>query len=372
MKELIEDESSKSFLRVPAPGEIVKGKVIGKEKSALFLELSNFGTGNVSGEEFFQAKDVLRDVEIGDEISVKILKVDTDDGLVDLSIIQAKEEVAWLELKERKTSNTAITVRISKANKGGLMSKIQGISAFLPVSQLSPEHYPRVESGDRAEILRKLQRFIGQEFKVKIIAIDPKQRSIILSEKAATLENKIETLKKYQVGDVVKGEIAAITDFGAFIKFPLAKGGKSLAAETLEGLIHISELDWQLIHDPAEVVQVGEKVETQIIDISNGKISLSLKALKEDPWKELPHQKGDEIEGEVMKFNPFGVFVKVGPKIQALCHISEFKNEQEMKDKLQIGNKYKFRISLIKPEEHKMILKLIEVSVKNSDENQTL
>lgn len=355
MKELIENEILKSFFKAPAPGEIVKGKIIGKEKSALFLELSNFGTGIVSGKEFFRAKELVRGVKTGDEISAKVLGMDNDEGFIELSIAKAKEEGTWLELKKRKNANETFSVEISKANRGGLMTEIEGIPGFLPVSQLSPKHYPKVEGGDLAEILKRLQKLIGQELKVRIIALNPKQKSLILSEKAAMFDDKIEILKKYKKGDIVEGKITGITDFGAFIKFPLDE-----TQETLEGLIHISELDWQLIRNPATVVKIGEKVSTEIIEISNGKISLSLKALKENPWQNLKYEKGEVIEGTVVSFNPFGTFVKIKPKIQALCHISEFKDEKEMKKRLEIGKKYKFKISLINPEEYKMILKLVK------------
>lgn len=355
MKEFIENEILKPFLKVPTPGEIVKGKIIGKEKSALFLDLGNFGTGIIHGKEFFQTKDAKGDLKIGDEISAKVIEIDTEGGFIELSATKAKEETAWLELKEKKKEDKSFLVKILKANKGGLMTKIEGITGFLPVSQLSPEHYPKVENGNQTEILRKLQKFIGQELNVKIIALDPKQKSLILSEKATILEDRIEVLKKYKVGDIVRGEITGIIDFGVFIKFPL---DKKSSKETLEGLIHISELDWQLIRNPSEVVKVGDVVEAKIIEISNGKISLSLKALKEDPWQDLKYKKGEVVKGEVVKLNPFGALVKIDPKIQGLIHISEFKNQKEMKEILKIGKKYKFRISLIAPEDHKMLLKL--------------
>jgi len=361
MKELIENEALRPFFKAPTPGEIIKGKIIGKEKSALFLDLGNFGTGIVGGKEFFQAKNILREVKVGDEISAKVLALDSDDGFVKLSIIKAKEETAWLRLKEKKDKDENFSVKIKKANKGGLMTDIEGIPAFLPVSQLSIEHYPKVEDGNQAEILKKLQKFIGQELKVKIIGLDQKQKALVLSEKAAMLGDQIETLKNYKVGDIVEGKITGITDFGIFIKFPL---DAQKPEEILEGLIHISELDWQLITDPGELFKINETVRAKIIKISNGKISLSLKALKKDPWQNLKYKKGETVEGEVVKFNPFGVFVKIKPtspkesEIQALCHISEFKNEEEMKKILKIGEKYQFQIFSIIPEEHKMILKL--------------
>jgi len=364
MKKLMEKQELQPFLKTPLPGEIVQGKIIIKDRTNLFLEISNFGTGVVRGKEFFLAKDILRDLKIGDEIPTKVITINSKDGLVEVSIAEAKQETTWFELQKNKTENKSFLVKALKANKGGLMVKLKGIPGFIPVSQLSAKNYPKVAQGDRAEILRKLQQLIGQDLEVRIIALDSKQKSLILSEKALTLKHKSKILENYKQGDIVEGEITGITDFGAFMKFPCsAKATKDKPLplepeESLEGLIHISELDWQLIQNPTEVVEIGEKVKAKIIEISNGRISLSLKALKQDPWKNIEekYKKGDVVQGEVIKFNPFGAFIKIESDIQGLCHISEFKSQNHMKETLEIGKKYKFQISLISPEEHKMIL----------------
>jgi len=198
--------------------------------------------------------------------------------------------------------------------------------------------------------LRELQKFIGQTLEVKIFDLDLRTGKLILSEKVKEAEKIREILKNYKVGDVVKGEITGVVDFGAFMKF----------GENLEGLIHISELDWQLIEDPSEVVKVGEKFKAKIIEISGEKVSLSLKALKEDPWLDIEkrYKKGDIVSGKVTKFNPFGAFVQITPEIQGLIHISEFGTRSKMEEKLKIGKKYNFQILEIRPEEHKMSLKL--------------
>jgi len=175
---------------------------------------------------------------------------------------------------------------------------------------------------------------------------------LILSEKIKEIERIKEVLKNYKVGEVVEGEITGITDFGAFVKF----------GENLEGLIHISELDWKIIEDPSEVVKVGEKVKAKIIEISGEKVSLSLKALKKDPWLTLEekYKKGNIVSGKVTKFNPFGAFVRITPEIQGLCHISEFGTKIKMAERLKIDKNYDFQILEIQKEEHRMSLKLVE------------
>jgi small subunit ribosomal protein S1 len=342
----------------------VEGKIIGKARSAAFLDLGPLGTGIIYGKEFQEAKDELKNLKTGDSVLAKIIDLENDDGYIELSLNQASNELIWERLREKKEREEMVVIKILGANKGGLLAEVSGIPAFLPVSQLLAEHYPRVEKGDTAKILRELQNFIGNEIEVKIFDLDPRQGKLILSEKAKENEKVKDLLKKYQVGNVVEGEITGVTDFGVFIKFPVASESDE---PKLEGLIHISELDWQLIENTKDVVKVGERVSAKIISIANNKVSLSLKALKKDPWLEIEekYKKGDIVEGKVSKFNPYGAFVQIlsddkeaGPKIQGLCHISEFGTRAKMESSLETGKKYKFQILSIEPKEHRMSLKL--------------
>ena len=168
----------------------------------------------------------------------------------------------------------------------------------------------------------------------------------------------MEVLKNYTKGDIIEGEITGVADFGVFIKFPLSETEDKNSQ--IEGLIHISELDWQLVENPAEVVKVGEIIKAQIIDINNNQVFLSLKCLKTNPWEEIEKQykKGDVIKGKVIKFSAFGAFVEILPKIRGLCHISEFSSKEEMEKELKVGETYDFQVLLIEPKEHRMSLKL--------------
>lgn len=346
MNELLKDD----LLRPPRVGDIVEGKIIGKERGALFLDLGAIGTGIIYGKEFYEEKEKLKNLKIGDKIFAKITDSKNEKGFIELSLSGASRELAFDILRQKKEKDEVFKVKIFGANKGGLVSEVSGIPAFLPVSQLSSEHYPRVEGGETIKILQELQKFVGQELSVKILDFSQRDEQIILSEKATILDKKRETLKKYQVGDVVEGEITGVTDFGAFMRF-----------DDLEGLIHISELDWKIIEDPTEVVQVGDRLKAKIIEIQNERVSLSLKAFKKDPWEGIKknYQKGDMISGKVTKINPFGAFVQITPEIQGLCHVSEFEGGR-MEDFLKTGEKYKFQILLIDEENHKMSLKLVQ------------
>ena len=340
-------------------GEIVEGSVIGKGRSSIFLDLGPTGTGIIYGREFYDSKRQLKNLEKGDKVCGKVVDLETENGFIELSVRDAFREMTFETLQERKDEGELIKVEILGANKGGLMAKLMGVDAFLPVSQLASQHYPKVEGGERIEILRKLQDFIGEEFTVKILNLFPQKNQIILSEKAKDMDRMKKILNKYNINDMIEGEITGITNFGAFIKFPLDVKSEQ---EQLEGLIHISELDWKIVKDPLEIVQIGNKVKAKIIDISKGKISLSLKSLKKDPWKGIDkkHPKGSAISGKVSKINSFGVFIEVAEGIRALCHISEFGEKVEMKNKLEIGEKYKFEVLSVDEEEHRMSLKLIK------------
>lgn len=361
MKELLENNSS---IKPAQVGRIVEGKIIGRARSTAFLDLGPLGAGIIYGKEFQEAKDELKNLKTGDMVLAKIIDLENEEGYVELSLNQASNELIWERLADKKAKEETITVKISGANKGGLLAEVSGIPAFLPVSQLLAEHYPKVEKGDSARILKELQVFMGREMEVKIFDLDPRQGKLILSEKAKENEKTKELIKKYSVGDVVEGEITGITDFGVFIKFPISSDKDE---PKLEGLIHISELDWKLIENTNDVVKAGETVSAKIISIANDKISLSLKALKKDPWLEIEntYKKGDIVDGVVTKFNPYGSFVQImsdneeiSPKIQGLCHISEFGTKAKMESSLEVGKKYKFQILSIDTKEHRMSLKM--------------
>ncbi len=349
---LKEELKEKNLLDIPREGDTVEGKISGKGRASAFIDLGIFGTGIIYGREFYAVKEELKDLKDGDTVSVKILDLENEDGYVECSRIQAKKDIAWGVLKKKKEEGETISVKIEGANKGGLLAKISGIPSFIPSSQLSSENYPRVDGGDSSQILKELQKFIGKEMEVRILDLSVEEEKIILSEKIQEMEKKQESLEEYTEGDDVKGEVTGIVDFGAFIKF-----GKGI-----EGLIHISELDWSLVENPRHILKEGEKIKAKIIKIENGKVFLSLKALKEDPWKDVEkkHKEGDVIKGTVTKFISFGAFVEIESGIQGLCHISEFQTREKMEEALEIDKTYDFKILAINASEHRLSLRLVE------------
>lgn len=397
---------------IPSPraGSLVEGKVVARSRSALFVDLGIQGTGIIYGREFYQAKEIIKNLHIGDSVFAKVIETENEDGYRELSLRSASEEANWKKLGEMKLKGEMITVKIAGVNKGGLLTNVHGTPAFLPVSQLSPENYPRVADADKQKILRELQKFIGKEMEVKVLDISPEENKLILSEKAKGEQAIKQMLESLSKGDVVRGIITGIADFGAFMRFrplkttgaandaedsppppgdpaaslppgtaendngnlaeqkiePAEKEGEDLDGNAprgeVEGLIHVSELDWQMIQHPSEAVKIGEVIMAQIIDIKNDHVFLSLKNLKPNPWEKIGREckKGDKAKGKVVAFNPFGAFVEVMPKIRGLCHISEFSSQEDMKQALKIGEDYEFEILLIDPKEHKINLRLID------------
>lgn len=334
---------------VPAKaGELLEGAVLSRQGSGLFVDLGPLGSGAVRGREFQEAKSKIKELKPGDKITVKVIDPDGTDGYIELSLKEAQQEAVWEKLNQESAAGETVKVKILGANKGGLLCKLEGVNAFLPVSQLTSEHYPKVQEGDPQKIFQALQKFIGQELEVQILSLDQKKQQIILSERLKEAAQKKEKLKQFKEGDVVEGRISAICDFGAFVQFA--------ADAQLEGLIHISELDWQLVENPAEAVKIGQAVKVKILQIQDEKVFLSLKALQPNPWEGIEQQlkKDQVIKGEVKKLTTYGVFVLVRPKIQGLCHVSEFGSFKKMQEVLEVGKKYNFKITTLEPKEYKI------------------
>ena len=346
MELLLKQKSDRNAL--VKPGDIVEGEVIEKKGSRLFVDLGGRGTGIVFGREYFEAQEATRHLQPGDRITAKVVEPDNDEGYIELSLKEAGREKNWQEMRHFIETGETIRLKILEANRGGLILDYLGVQGFLPASQLSQEHYPRVEGGDKEKIFEELKKLVGTELDVAIIDVNPDEGKLIFSEKSKETEAARQRLAAYHVGDTIEGEIAGLVSFGAFVKF----------GDNLEGLVHISEIDWQLIANPADVLKIGEKVRAKIIAIEGDKVSLSLKALKEDPWSKVEekYKKGDIVAGTVAKFNPFGAFVKLDSEIQGLAHISEFGSEAKMKEVLTIGAEHQFQILAIEARDHRMAL----------------
>ncbi|HEX9679288.1 MAG TPA: S1 RNA-binding domain-containing protein, partial [Candidatus Saccharimonadales bacterium] len=237
------------------------------------------------------------------------------------------------------------------ANRGGLLMQYEGVRGFLPVSQLSAQHYPRVAGADKDEILQKLNSLISKPLKVRILDIDRKENKLIFSEKEAIREDMKETIGQLSVGDEVEGTITGVVDFGAFVN-----------VDGIEGLIHISEISWDRVEDPNMYVKVGDQVKAKIIAIDKDRLSLSIKQLQDDPWiKEVDKfKKGIEVEGVVTRITPFGAFIQISPAVEALVHVSELGEGEGIDPEkvFKLNEKKKFKILDIDKDARKIALSL--------------
>ncbi len=352
--QLITDE--KQFTQVPKVGEIVTGIIISASKKEVLVDVSGLTTGIIRGRELFGGFNDISELKKGDEVEATLLEFENEKGQMELSFRYAGNQKAWETLRGYQKDSNIVQIKITDANKGGLLITINHIPGFLPVSQLTPEHYPRIQGGDKNKILDKLKTYVGETFDVKVLTADERQEKLIVSEKAAWEETQKDVLNKYKVGDVVDGKITAITDFGAFVEF----------GENLEGLVHISELAWQRIDDPKQLFKVGQEIKAEIINIEGSKIFLSIKKLQDDPWKNIAKKfkLNDKVTGKVLKANPFGLFVELDDNIHGLAHVSELSDDQ-IKDPTEIakpGDELEFKIISIEPKEHRLGLSLKEKS----------
>ena len=372
----MEELLTKHLIEIPSVGDVVHGIVMNVSSNHALIDLGGLGTGIVLGKEMRDGLGADGKLKVGTEVSATLISFETEDGYIELSIREASYEKSWEDIEEKLNGREVVQTKVTDANKGGLMIEINGISGFLPVSQLSSEHYPRVEDGDKNKILELLKKLVGQEISVRILDADRASEKLIVSEKAAQSEKERELINRLKVGDTIEGEVSGVVDFGAFVKFsaPDNEDGKK-AAEKLEGLVHISELAWQLIDDPREIIKTGDHVSAKIIGIEDSRISLSMKALKEDPWEKVSekYKVGDEVQGKIDKINHFGAFVYLDKDIHGLAHVSEFSDVypgRKMEEIFTAGETYTWKILSIEPKSHRLGLLPVKDGSKTKEAKQ--
>ncbi|MDP3964519.1 MAG: S1 RNA-binding domain-containing protein [bacterium] len=359
MGKLLEEQG---LLKIPQMGDIVDGEVLSVSKNEVHVDIEGLNTGMVRGRELFDESGEYTDLKVGEKVQATVMELENEKGVLELSFRQAGHKKAWDRLTALMEEESIVEAEIVEANRGGLMIKVGRVMGFLPVSQLTVEHYPRVEGGDKDKILERLQRFIGSAFKVRVIDVEESDEKLIVSEKQAWEEKQKEALQQYKVGNEVEGKVTGVVDFGAFVEF----------GEGLEGLVHISELAWQRIDDPRTIINVGDEVKARIISLDQSRISLSMKQLMDDPWKEAMkrYTVGQVVEGKVLKLNPFGAFVELDEDIHGLAHISELSHKlvHHPGEIVKEGETKKFKILSIDPSHHRLGLSLKALEKKSGEE----
>lgn len=333
-------------------GQMIDVEIVKISKNRILADLMGYNYGIIPEKEF--SSDVL-DLKPGDKIPVYVIMIENDEGYAVLSLKRASKERYWRILEESFSKKESVKVRVKQANRGGIIVEYGNIEGFLPVSQLSSEHYPKV--GDHKDkILEKLKKLINASLNVRVITLEPQQNKVIFSEKEAGDEALKEKIKKFKVGQSIDAKITGIVDFGLFVDIG-----------DMEGLVHISEISWDKVENLQKKFKIGDQIKAEIIDISNNRISLSIKRLQDDPWLKLvnKYKKEEIVKGKVTKITPYGAFVKIDDKLNAMFHISELANIKDKKvktlnDLLEVGKEYKFKINTIEKDNHKIGLNWIK------------
>ena len=340
---------------LPKLDQIVQGEILSVSKNAVMVDLGALGTGIVYPGEFYDNTTLQRSLKPGQIISAVLLSYEDEEknGYRELSLKRAQMTTAWEDIKNKKESGEVISAKISNINKGGLIVEVNGVQGFLPLSQLSPEHYPKVEGGDTSKIVQALQKFRNQDFQIKIIDYSEAENRLIVSEKAIGEQHLKEEFAKFKVGDVVEGAITDVTDFGAFVLL------KTDSETKIEGLIHISEIDWKIIENPRDILARGQTISAKIINNDGGKISLSLKALKDDPWAKAgeKYTVGQKLSGKIAKITNYGALISLEDELTGLLPMAEF-GAQKLPEIIKIGDLVDVTIVTLDPKEHKMLLGL--------------
>lgn len=337
-------------------GDLLKGRVISVTDSKVLVNIGYISDGIIEREEICDnpetsPKDIVKE---NDEIYVYVMDTN-DEGVVLLSKKKAEALKIWDDFEESFKNGRPIQAKISEAVNAGVVANISGARAFIPASQLS---YKRVEN---------LSDYIGRTVTAKVIELDREKQKVILSvkevEKKEIERKRAELLSNIKKGDILKGVVSRIADFGAFVDL----GG-------LDGLVHVSELSWKRVNHPSEVVNVGDEVEVYVLNVDpkNSKISLGLRNVSENPWGNIKakYRVDDIVEGVVTKVADFGAFVEIGPGVQGLVHISQISDEHVTKPSnlLSAGDKVSVKILDIKENEQRISLSIKEAADKGSEE----
>lgn len=342
-------------------GANAEGTVVDIDKNSMYIDLSPYGTGIVFGREFLSIKDIIKNIGVGDSVTAQVVETEGYRGYIELSLKEARRATIWQEAEDYRTKGTVLSLTVKEANKGGLMIQWQGITGFLPASQLGPDNYPKVSGGDKNRILMELEKLVGEKLDVQIITVDPLEDKLIFTEKkdgsassgsSRPSVDRGDLTETYKVGDVLEGEVTGAVDFGVFVK----------VAEGLEGLVHISELSWSLVENPESMYNIGDQVTVKVIEVTPEKVSLSVKALSQNPWQAAAgkYEKDMGVQAVVIRYNEHGALVSVEEGVAGLVHVSDFEDIAELKDKLSLGMTYKFKINAFDADKQKMTLSVVE------------
>ena len=356
MESLLESESLS--VELPQVGEIRKGMIASIGPSQILISVGAKSEGVVAGRELEQLTAEERAaLKVGQEVNVYVLNPEDQNGNVVLSFKRAQEEMSWENVEKMIADETVIDTKIVGFNKGGLIAAVGNLRGFVPSSQISAVRRAQ-SSGDTPE--QRWQKMVGQAISVRIIEVDRERRRLILSERSTNTETrssmKDRVISELEEGKVYTGKVTSLADFGAFVNVSGA-----------DGLVHLSELSWDRLQHPKEILEVGQEVKVKVINIDRDKkrIGLSIRALQDDPWKSRVEKfsVGQLVEGVITRLTKFGAFARLEGDIEGLIHISELSENrvEHPKEVLHEGDVKTLRIIRIDPDQHRIGLSLRKV-----------
>ena len=341
----------------PQSGDIRQGVIVDKRSNELLVDIGFKSEGIVNSREIERLGDTALSLGIGDEIPVYVIREDRE-GNVLLSVSRALAEKDWERAEELMESQDIFDGTVAACNRGGVIVKLGQVRGFVPASQLSSTSQSQSIEEDESGSDDRWSNLMGNPLKLKVIDIDRNRNRLILSERLAMREwrrqQKEQLLESLKEGDVYDGVISSIADFGAFVDL----GGA-------DGLIHLSELSWNRVSHPSEVVAVGEKVKVQIlsVDLERRRIGLSLRRLQPQPWDLVDdmYEVGQIVTGRITKLVNFGAFARLDDSgVEGLIHISELSNQRvnHPKEVVAEGEEHQLRIIRIDTDKQRMGLSL--------------
>jgi ribosomal protein S1 len=352
-------------------GDLAEGVVEKVGDGYLIVKIDDVFDAVVPGGELI--KDSTKPLNVGDKLKVFVLRAEDEFGNMIVSQRRTTAGQRWDMLEEAHKNDESVVVTVVEANNGGVIANIDGVVGFIPTSQLDPNKVYKAESGEgsskdemQKELSRRLAELIGTKITAKIMEIDKEKNKVIFSEKLALSDQPSElrsnTIKNAKIGDVMNATVTAVTTYGIFVN-----------AEGLDGLVHVSEISWDKVENPADFAKVGDKVEVKLIDISeDGKrVAYSIKQLSEDPWNEvsLDYKVGGKVKGVITEIEDYGVIVKIDEGVTGLIHKSELSDQiiGDPKDVVTVGQEVEAVILTISPSERKMGLSIKRLNAKKSD-----
>ena len=345
-------------VELPQIGEIRKGTIASIGSNQILISVGAKSEGVVAGRELEQLTAEERaELQVGQEVNVFVLNPEDQNGNVVLSFKRAQEELSWENVEKMIADETVMDTKIIGFNKGGLIAAVGNLRGFVPSSQVSSARRAQ-STGDTPE--QRWQKMVGQPISVRIIEVDRERRRLILSERNTNTESrasmKDRVISELEEGKVYTGRVTSLAEFGAFVNLNGA-----------DGLVHLSELSWERLTHPKDILEVGQEVKVKVINIDREKkrIGLSIRALQDDPWKRQVEKfsVGQLVEGVITRMTKFGAFARLEGDVEGLVHVSELSNTrvEHLKELIKEGDVKTLRIIRIDSEQHRIGLSLSKV-----------